>query len=881
MNQVSKKRPKIECDIESAMRKIWQPGQVMELRALEVPTDRAGNWKKTFSGYFDHNHILEFSNEAAKLTNCGAKGVYFTLNPVDSALIARCANQVKQSAKGTTTADHDIKRIVWLPVDTDPTRPSGISSTEEQKTKALQSCQSIKDFLSSMNWPEPIVADSGNGGHLLYRVDLPVEQSALIQKCLQVLAQKFSNEDVDVDEKVFNPARIWKVYGTFAKKGSSTEKYPHRQAKVLSCPDELQVAGQTQLEELAALFEEPIQPTKKQKQQPNRVQIPTQTSDASSFGGFSIDEFVSRHFPSETALEWKGTGRKWELSECPFNPNHKKKAFVCEHPNGAIVAGCQKSSCSWDWHDLREKLAPKEQHKTTKKSSYKRKKRGKDNRLECLVPFGLEPASQAILQAAKKTNKVPLIFVRGRELIRLVFDNEKTKQAQLVTFDGKSLLTHLTERILFQREKEEKEETIIADKDINAELCSLILERTTLDFPPIKDIIRLPVLSPTGLILKSGYHESLEAYVDIGRLKIQVPETPTEQELSDAKSLIFDNLFHDFPFLDDSSKANALALGLLPFLRPIIDGPTPPHLLTATSPRTGKSLLVTLLSTIATGGDFEMITPCEREEEWKKTINSVLMRSPSIICIDNVNKTLDSASLASVWTRTNFSERILGTNKQSNLRNHAVWTITANNPQVSEELTKRCVWIGLDAKMENPEERKDFLHKRIVEWAKKNRKNLVTAFLTIIQSWHVAGQPIGSNPPRMGGFEAWVDVMSGILEHLNVEGFLQNKKELVQRASSESNEWKMFVSAWWEEHADGKMKVSDLRALADEIEVLGSVLGDKSERSQSTRLGKALQKNHTRIWQITENSSVILERTFDRNSKSNKWCLLEVGKGEI
>jgi len=60
-----------------------------------------------------------------------------------------------------------------------------------------------------------LLADSGNGAHLLVRIDLPntPESTTLIQKCLKSTAFLFDDDQIQIDQSVYNPARIWKTYG--------------------------------------------------------------------------------------------------------------------------------------------------------------------------------------------------------------------------------------------------------------------------------------------------------------------------------------------------------------------------------------------------------------------------------------------------------------------------------------------------------------------------------------------------------------------------------------------------------------------------------------------------------------------------------------------
>lgn len=161
--------------------------------------------------------------------------MYCTLNPVHPALLARSYNRVTEYAK-LTTSDADIVRRRYVPVDCDPVRPAGISSSDEEHAAALLRVEAIRDHLRGEGWPDPIYADSGNGGHLLYRVDLPAKDGGTVERILQKLAAQFDDDVVKVDRSVHNPARIWKVYGTLAHKGDSIPGRPHRTARILEVP---------------------------------------------------------------------------------------------------------------------------------------------------------------------------------------------------------------------------------------------------------------------------------------------------------------------------------------------------------------------------------------------------------------------------------------------------------------------------------------------------------------------------------------------------------------------------------------------------------------------------------------------------------------------
>ena len=145
-------------EIARTLALLFRQGEVVEMRIPK--TERNG----TVSGYFtDHQQLAK--QLAARN---GDAGVYVALNPVAPALLARCANRVKNHAR-MTTSDKDIARRRWLLIDLDAARPAEISSTDEEHEAALELARTIRFELSEEGRPRPVLADSGNGAHLLSR----------------------------------------------------------------------------------------------------------------------------------------------------------------------------------------------------------------------------------------------------------------------------------------------------------------------------------------------------------------------------------------------------------------------------------------------------------------------------------------------------------------------------------------------------------------------------------------------------------------------------------------------------------------------------------------------------------------------------------------
>lgn len=196
-------------DVEFTLRQFAVKGSLFELRApgfvpagADAPTPVV--WR------FEAGDVMRATRKALELSE-QSPAVYVTMNPIRPGMPT---GRVTRGAKA-----EDIVRRRWMLVDIDPVRPVDTSSTDAEKAAAMRLAIDVREDLSARGWPAPIVADSGNGWHLLYRVDLPADDGGLIRRVLIGLAQRFDTPEVKIDRKVFDPCRIVKVYGTMTRKG--------------------------------------------------------------------------------------------------------------------------------------------------------------------------------------------------------------------------------------------------------------------------------------------------------------------------------------------------------------------------------------------------------------------------------------------------------------------------------------------------------------------------------------------------------------------------------------------------------------------------------------------------------------------------------------
>ena len=309
---------------------------------MRVPkTEREG----TVSGYFDNTEALA---KALAAPNGHYPSVYVTLNPVNPSLVARAANRIRQRVK-TTTGDKDIISRRWLLLDLDAVRPAEISSTDSEHAAALERARQIRFDLAEEGWPAPILADSGNGGHLLYLIDLPNDEAStsLVEGVLKALANRYDDASVRIDQTVFNASRITKAYGTVVRKGDDIPERPHRLSRLIDVPGDLEPVPRALLDEVAR----PVAPP------PHTTPPRTVHSGAKRF---DLERFLARHLQARAPVAHEG-GRKWILEACPFDPEHKAPdAAVFEHADGSLGFKCFHNSCAgYGWKDVRAKFEPR------------------------------------------------------------------------------------------------------------------------------------------------------------------------------------------------------------------------------------------------------------------------------------------------------------------------------------------------------------------------------------------------------------------------------------------------------------------------------------------------------------------------------------------
>jgi putative DNA primase/helicase len=314
---------------------LWcEDGQVYELR---VPKTKK---RGVISGYFDDFNALAVNADVLS-GDIDIPAVYLTLNPVLPDLIARSANEVLDRCD-VTTKDHEISQRRLLLVDCDPIRSAGISSSDAEHDAAIERSRQIRAYLSSEGFPLSLLADSGNGGHNVYRIDLPNDPEAadLVKRFLESLASRFGDAVVAVDKGVWNASRICKLYGTMTRKGSNHPTRPWRKSSILDCPEKLEVVPVELLRKIAGATTTITVPT--------TIIPPTKIKTTpGKFTAADVEELMAaKGLNFGKPLPYDG-GVRWVLEECPWHDEHSDgpggSAIFLR--NGVIGFDCKHAHC--------------------------------------------------------------------------------------------------------------------------------------------------------------------------------------------------------------------------------------------------------------------------------------------------------------------------------------------------------------------------------------------------------------------------------------------------------------------------------------------------------------------------------------------------------
>jgi hypothetical protein len=277
-------------DLKKTLALLFDPDQVIAVSGIKLDGTMT---KKFYTDMGKAAVVIEKADESGKF-----KGIYLNL----------------QKLRNGSTSDtrKDVALYTNFMIDFDRKVKNG-NATDEERSAIEKVTQEAKRWLCEVLESEPLVADTGNGFHLVFRLEPFVADSqamGVLKECIAAVKTRFEEPEVNVeiDVTVAEPEQLTRCYGTWNRKYPETPGRPQRQSKIVSVPTERRPVRWSRLEFLAGEAPAPEDSPKKN----SNCGMPPLQDD------FDVYDFCD-HYELAVEEEFEKGGKIYfALSECPM-----------------------------------------------------------------------------------------------------------------------------------------------------------------------------------------------------------------------------------------------------------------------------------------------------------------------------------------------------------------------------------------------------------------------------------------------------------------------------------------------------------------------------------------------------------------------------------
>lgn len=458
-------------------------------------------------------------------------------------------------------------------------------------------------------------------------------------------------------------------------------------------------------------------------------------------------------------------------------------------------------------------------------------------------------------QAQRALVETGLLYIRGQMIVHVVRNYSVLKW--LRTPAGMPMICQVAKARLWEmmsssaewkRYDKRKEKWIDSTPPLWA--AEVLLGRNEWPFPVLDGTADTPVLRPDGTIHdKPGYDAGSRTFYAPGI--VTWPTIKAEPTHHDAVAALAElaEPFCDFPFVALSDRSAVIALILSIVARSAIDGPVPGFKVGSSTPGAGKGLAADVATIIATGNETSKMAHTANEEETRKRVLALAISAPAVVMVDNIEGNFGGPTWAMVLTAGAITDRLLGASADRTVPIRSVFVLTGNNVQLQGDTGRRVIPIDIDPKCEHPQDRsgpapgKGWRYPDLKGYVAAERVRLVSAALTLLRSYFVAGRP-AHGLPLYGSYEAWDRLIRGAIIWAGgadpYAGVVRIRREGgdydLERLSS-------LVGAWFAALGERPVTMSELltHASTDEaLQVAIDAYGKKGEEMSPGLLGKRL-----------------------------------------
>lgn len=407
----------------------------------------------------------------------------------------------------------------------------------------------------------------------------------------------------------------------------------------------------------------------------------------------------------------------------------------------------------------------------------------------------------------------------------------------------------------------------------------------------LEGIVDCPMLRPDGSVIEEpGYDEATGVIYTPSQKYPAVPKAPTHQDAQAAIAKLAD-LFCDFPFRTPAHASAAIAALLTPLAVYAFPGPKPLFLFDANTAGAGKGKCVSIISEVVAGRPIAVMAPVEDDAEQRKRITALAIEGATLVLIDNIVGNLGGPSMDAALTATEWSDRILGSSTTVKLPLAITWYATGNNVALVGDMQRRVLHVRLESPEANPEDRVGFRHENVEAYARAHRAELVTAALTVLRAYVLAGRPRHGLAP-WGSFSGWSDIIRGAIVWAGHADPAETRQELRAEADFTAGALRGLIAGWPEVakryggHCTAAMALRELDrddrdafgqqrpvAYAALREALAELIATAPGKLPSTRqLGNTLRAYKGRV--VLCDDGVLRALSLTKNGKEGAvWCV--------
>jgi len=405
----------------------------------------------------------------------------------------------------------------------------------------------------------------------------------------------------------------------------------------------------------------------------------------------------------------------------------------------------------------------------------------------------------------------------------------------------------------------------------------------TAGFPVLERITTQPTFRPDFTLVPEGYDPITRLYYN-PTPEVRVHAFNVEPTQADARLALskLQYLIADFPFVDEASRTNTIAMLLTLVIRHAVDGVVPAWAcngLNEFSQNVGKGKIFKALITIALDKDVKTTTIPPTPTQMLQTLSAEVRNGAPYVVFDDIKAgyRLESNDLNAFLTADSWNCKVPGTIISYEVPVRLVVLFNGNNLKMSVDLTNRMCWSDLFHEETQRRNVNDFrIYKdhgiEFDEYLRENRLELLDAVVTLVLAWKKAGMPKRKASSPLVKYGLWERTVGGILEFAGADEFLANQKAKSEAADDQTGEIILFIDKLREQFPTIERSTVQLAKIVP-LMMPGGPLSDilprmpRSENGLNITLGRFIKGLNGRVF-----GQYKLMSKVGTGNKSEVWC---------